>query len=36
LCVRKADGRRLERELITYFVGPEEEYEKHKNELEKF
>jgi len=35
-CVRKPDGSRLEREFMTYFVGPKEEYEKHKNELERF
>jgi hypothetical protein len=35
-CVAKPDGSRLEREFITYFIGPEAEYEKHKNELEQF
>jgi Family of unknown function (DUF6843) len=35
-CVVKPDGSRLEREFITYFIGPEQEYEKHKNELEQF
>lgn len=35
-CVRKPDGSRLERDFITYFIGPEDEYEKHKNELEQF
>jgi len=35
-CVKKADGSRLERQFITYFIGPEAEYEKHKNELEQF
>lgn len=35
-CVRKPDGNRLERAFITYFIGPEDEYEKRKQELEKF
>ena len=35
-CVRKPDGSRIERQFITYFVGPETQYEKHKNELEQF
>jgi hypothetical protein len=35
-CVKKPDGSRLERNFITYFIGPEDEYEKHKNELEQF
>jgi hypothetical protein len=35
-CVKKPDGSRLEREFITYFIGPEAEYEKHKHELEQF
>lgn len=34
-CVRKSDGSMLERNFITFFVGPEEEYEKHKQELER-
>ena len=34
-CVRKPDGSRLERNFITYFVGPKEEYEKHEQELER-
>jgi hypothetical protein len=35
-CVRKQDGTRHDREFITYFIGPETEYEKRKHELEKF
>jgi hypothetical protein len=35
-CVRKPDGSRLERNFVTFFVGPKEEYEKHKHELERF
>ena len=35
-CVKKPDGSRLERHFLTYFVGPKEEYEKHKHELERF
>ena len=35
-CVRKPDGSRLERAFITYFIGPEEEYEKRKYELEQY
>lgn len=35
-CVKKPDGSRLERNFITYFIGPAGEYEKHKNELEQF
>lgn len=35
-CVKKPDGTRLDREFLTDFVGPKEEYEKHKHELERF
>jgi hypothetical protein len=35
-CVRKPDGSRLDKEFITSFIGPKEEYEKHKHELEQF
>ena len=34
-CVKKPDGSRLEREFLTFFVGPQEEYEKHKHEMER-
>ena len=35
-CVHRSDGTRLERNFFTFFVGPKEEYEKHKQELERF
>jgi Family of unknown function (DUF6843) len=35
-CVKRSDGSRLEREFITFFVGPEEVYEKQKSDLEQF
>jgi len=35
-CAKKSDGTRLEREFLTFFVGPKQEYEKHKDELERF
>jgi hypothetical protein len=35
-CAKKPDGSRLERDFVTFFVGPKEEYEKHENELERF
>ena len=35
-CVARPDGERLERDFMTFFVGPKEEYEKHKQELEQF
>ena len=35
-CVANNDGKRLDRDFLTFFVGPEEEYEKHKQELEQF
>jgi uncharacterized protein DUF6843 len=35
-CVSRPDGTRLERDFDTFFVGPKEEYEKHKQELERF
>jgi hypothetical protein len=35
-CVLKSDGTRLERNFLTFFVGPTEGYEKHKQELERF
>jgi hypothetical protein len=35
-CVARPDGTRFERDFITYFVGPNDEYEKHQHELEQF
>jgi uncharacterized protein DUF6843 len=35
-CVVRPDGTRLKRDFDTFFVGPKEEYEKHKQELEQF
>lgn len=35
-CVAGPDGARLDRDFLTFFVGPAEEYEKHKQELERF
>jgi hypothetical protein len=35
-CFRKPDGAPLERKFDTFFVGPAAEYEKHKQELERF
>lgn len=35
-CVKKPDDSRLDREFITFFVGSKWEYEKQKQELEKF
>ena len=35
-CVVRPDGERLEWDFVTFFVGPKEEYEKHKQELEQF
>lgn len=35
-CVKRPDGTPLERRFVTFFVGPKEEYEKHKHELERF
>ena len=34
-CVKKPDNSRLKREFLTYFVGPKEEYQKHKHEMER-
>ena len=35
-CVVGPDGKHLERNFDTFFVGPKEEYEKHRQELERF
>jgi hypothetical protein len=35
-CFRKPDGAPLEKKFGTFFVGPKAEYEKHKQELERF
>lgn len=35
-CVARPDGSRLEKKFVTFFVGPKEEYEKHRQELEQF
>ncbi|HKG59293.1 MAG TPA: hypothetical protein VKB05_05895 [Pyrinomonadaceae bacterium] len=35
-CVKKLDHSYFERDFLTFFVGPKEEYEKHKHELERF
>ena len=35
-CVKKPDGSQLEREFFIFFVGPKQEYEKHKYQLERF
>jgi hypothetical protein len=34
--IHKPDGASLERQFVTFFVGPQQEYEKHKQELEQF
>jgi hypothetical protein len=35
-CIVKPDGQRLERDFMTFFVGPKKEYKKHEQELERF
>lgn len=35
-CVKKPNGSKLNRDFLTFFVGPKQEYEKHKHELERF
>ena len=35
-CVKKPDGSQLERDFFIFFVGPKPEYEKHKDELDRF
>lgn len=35
-CVKKPEGTYFEQNFITYFVGPKDVYEKHKQELDQF
>ena len=35
-CAKKPDNSHFERDFLTFFVGPKDEYQKHKHELERF